>query len=281
MTNTCTKIIMQGKNSGKMCKDVNKQCRHLDLRCLCGFTTDYKRNLTRHKSSCKVSEVTQKPVLQPKPKTKPKSVPVLKKEPQKAESPVYVQPKIPEVNVQDQFDRLFNELNELRNMVKSKPNIIINIQVLGNNVYSDLVNKIGKAEAIHLLTCSAATDRPIDIIKKLYFENTEPQKYPIATKQNYIRYLNQEGELIESESDNFVSNLSDRVRTAMIYATNELIKNSISSNLTDQLYEIYDIGKIQTNLADMNRIKFDGFSTELQLLTAVPNHPFFDPEIKI
>jgi len=100
---------------------------------------------------------------------------------------------------------------------------------------------MGKDEAMVFLTNTAAKSKPLEVVRKLYLES---RPFNLAVKGNCVRYINDNHELVEEDGASFANELNERIRTAMIHATNDLIKQNITNNTTDQLYEFYDIGSI-------------------------------------
>jgi len=64
------------------------------------------------------------------------------------------------------------------------------VQMAGNDLYGELIHKLGYQEAIKLLTSSAANGNPEKIVEKLYLDGI-PEHYPIAysSEEGQFRYL--------------------------------------------------------------------------------------------
>lgn len=149
----------------------------------------------------------------------------------------------------------------------------IHIHVNGN-LYEELVSKLGHQSAIDFLLDSATKQKPQDLILKL-LEGQPKAKYPMAIKDDVIRYLNDQSQIVEDRVEHFVDSLKKRAHNAMLYATNEIIKQSLVAGDTGALYEIYDIGQIQSNLANLNSIENRQLVGDLRALIEQPDHAFF------
>lgn len=273
--NTCTIVITKGKNSGKLCKDVNERCRHKSWQCKeCGFHTFYKWSFEKHICNIKAPHLPE-----PDPELRPRPQHVIESKSESrsksnSERPRLIKPP-PPLRTQPQTYTYYYPVQPQPQPQTVINNYTINIQVVGDNLYNQLIQKMGKNGAINFLAGAAASNQPLNVLKKLYFDNVEPNSFPIATQDNNIRYLNNNQQLVQENATEFVSQLNEKIRDAMIYATNDLIRQSISTNNTDQLYEIYDISRIQHNITALSKIPLK----DLQNVSSVPNHPFFAQEI--
>ena len=68
---------------------------------------------------------------------------------------------------------------------------------------------------------------------------------PVIYEDNTFKYL--DGDEIVCDNKIIVK-IAEQIQTAMLYASSNLITESIKINKTHQLYDIYDIGKIQNNV---------------------------------
>ena len=177
-----------------------------------------------------------------------------------------------------ELDDVSKEINEIKNSKEliTQPIINVNINnymVITDDIYGKLVDKMGKDSAIRFLATNASRGDCVSILRKLYLEGIPRKLYPIACKDNNFRYLNDRREIVEDiGGKKIVSNLQN----AMLYASTQLIKEHIDSTNTDQLYELYDMGKIQEYIHSMCHAKVvqkicNDISNEIQN----PDHPYF------
>ena len=66
MVNNCTIVIAKGPNKGKMCKDVNRWCKHKSIVCSeCQHTFKYQHTFNAHVCTANKTKVRVK--IKPKP----------------------------------------------------------------------------------------------------------------------------------------------------------------------------------------------------------------------
>lgn len=276
----CQIIIELGPNAGKKCGEVNARCRHSCLKeCICGFTTNYNQNMNRHKKRCMM--IKQQKSNESKSETE--SVPTKKKVvfSKKAQpAPTTATQLTPEML---KLAETVNKLAEKVDTLSSKPSYNININnnyniaVMNPNFYNELEGKIGNPDAMNLLVHAATENDPIPLLKYLYFNGNKRDEYPIASRNGRYRYLNTEGQVVESGEDHMNQMLSTRIQKAMSYATGTLIQEMKKKNV-DSLYDFYDLGKIQENICNF---PFDYIGAKLINLTENPAHPFFMDDVNV
>lgn len=147
------------------------------------------------------------------------------------------------------YQQINNTINNVNN-VNNVNNIIIT-EKLPECFYNALVDKLGKTKAINLLNLSSASNSAINIYKELY-PSKKILDNPVIYQDNTFKYL--EGNEVISDN-RIISQIAKQIQTAMLYASSNLITESIKINKTDQLYDIYDIGKIQTNVRNTGLIE--------------------------
>lgn len=172
-----------------------------------------------------------------------------------------------DIDIDREFKKdIMKELNILREKVYKLENsprtthVNVNLQnciIIGDNVYDELVNKLGHNEAINYLTSGCYDE--VDVIEKLYLDSPNPNNYPIACKTpTHFRYLNEYREIIDDQNGNKVQKLvKSRVREAMLLAIMEEdadTNSNIHKLLTDDKRDIL---------------------TKLAKITYNPDHPFF------
>jgi hypothetical protein len=134
--------------------------------------------------------------------------------------------------------------------------------VVGPNIYNQLVSRYGRDNAISIL----ASNTTADIAKMLYFEDTQPSRYPIACKDtNHFRYINDKYEIIDDQGGSKVGEVvSENVKNAMILAANEIILDS----KTD--YNLMDVQNKLTRKNNSNLIQ------DLARMSFNHGHQFFE-----
>jgi len=170
--------------------------------------------------------------------------------------------------------RLENQNKKLESRVtvaEQRPSIN-NFVVIGNDFYSELVDKVGKENAVLYLTTSAV-GRPIEIIDKLYLEGKDPMEYPIACRDtDHFRYLNSESKIVDDYGGTCIGNLmSERLQTAILMAINEAInvvdENNTSDSEIDSIVEAQRYVTTGVNKANLIH--------DLSTITRNECHPFF------
>lgn len=245
--------------------------------------THHSSRYRHEKHTCKMrNDITPEPTQPPPVKIVPKS----KTTTRTAKKKLIVEKK-PELLVNQLIEHLvklqqnINEIGQNMREVKNKPTIVnnFNVQIITSDFYTELIKKIGIVDTVDLLVNAAAKNQPLSILKKLYFDDVEPNKYPIAYSgsKNCFRYLNDHNQVVEDHNGNIITDiLAKRIQTAMIHATNTLITSSISSNRVDMLYDIYDIGQVQSNLTMIDR---SAMKSALVEITNNPSHTLFHGDV--
>ena len=270
--NNCLIVITRGKNKGKTCSEVNKQCRHCNMSCPhCGTNFTIETSYYRHINSCR-DLVTPKSVKDYI--TNRKKVKIGVKQNTHAMS---------ELSGRMLLQKIENLEKELEK-VKNQPTTIHqwNI-VLGSNFYEELVSKMGKADAISFLTSIAVQGNGIDVIRKLYLENSAPDDYPIACQNtDHFRYIDSDHQLVDDKGGQSIGRLvSSGIHNAIILAANEMISQQVAGDTNEnQSYDRHDtIISIQSHIAGLcHSMTTERIVSDLAHVTCNPNHPFFlDP----
>ena len=255
ISNHCEIIITTGPNTTKMCKNVNKYCRHKQVIChLCQTVFGHQSSLDRH--------------IQKNHKER-KKIRVVKKD------------KISEIQkeleeLKQKYEKQYNAVSERIEKVENEPR---NIIVIGDEqIFFGLVNKMGKQRAMSFLLDNLNPKDSINIIDKMYLEGIDRNEYPIACIDDYkFRYLNHSGDIVDDKGGNkIVSKLEKDIHTAMIEANNSLIHHFVSVDDNVPLFNVYNIGEIQQKLGSYNNCK-DSDKLRNALAKRVYNteHPFF------
>ena len=283
MANKCDIIIHKGKNKGKKCYEINKTCRHQKTICAeCGSAFGYKHNFIAHLKQCTGSDTTcavvaikKRPYIAKKdPEAHLVTPTIIKRTDIKSEV---------EEKLLERLDKLEKVNEEFEKKLQDRPSqhvTNINVVILGDNFYEELVSIMGKKDAVHFLAKAASKGKPLDVINKLYLDGMEPNEYPIACRDRTIpdfRYLNDNRQIVNDLGGNTIGSMvSNKIRNAMLLATNEIIHERVHRPITDTesgIYKDYDIVDMQKNLTDM----CEQFQIVRDLAEATENkfHPFF------
>jgi len=139
---------------------------------------------------------------------------------------------------------IINNINNFNNINITKE--------LPTSWYDALVTKMGKQSAVKLLNNCSSDGNIVKIYTELF-----PSR---RINDNPVFYENKEG-FKYLDDNNLVSDdkiifaIAKKIQAAMLYATNELITESIKLNKTAQLYDVYDIGTMQNTAMDLSFIE--------------------------
>ena len=258
MSNPCKVIITRGKNKGKVCGSVNVKCKHVSepLICSgCGLKFDRSTSYYRHINICTRSKQS---VSKIKIAVKPKDQNDTDRSPNI--SNVYKRL----IDLEEQNSALREEVEEL----KHKPVTNYNIAILGNDFYTELVDKIGKQDAIEFLAKSYI-ESPLDVFSKLYLDDRKPEDYPVACRDKlHFRYLDHDKRMVDDQGGSSIGSVvSKQITNAVINAVNDCNGNSV--------YGLEDIETIRKKLEMLDK---DTMIADLAYITNNPNHPFFSEE---
>lgn len=256
MPNDCPIIITRGRNKGKICRDVNKTCRHQNIRCPnCGEDFSYKHTYTTHARVCNADK-RRKTTIKKKQK--------LDQEPEEHDS-----------SILERLEKLEKQNRVLKDKVQqvAEQPRINNIMVIGTDLFQELTAKIGKDSAVEFLSSTATAGKPIDVIEKLYLEGKDPNTYPIACRNDdHFRYLSHDDKgcrkLVDDRGGAIIGDLMmNQLRNAFLMAANELIIKHIDGVESDR-----DILRSVQNITtvDKNMIVY-----QLAEATNNESHPFF------
>jgi uncharacterized C2H2 Zn-finger protein len=259
MSNPCKVIITRGKNKGKTCGSVNVKCKHVSEPLICpgcGLKFDRSTSYYRHINSCLVQKKTASKIrIAIKPKETTNDTANI--------SNVYKRL----IDLEEQNYALREEVEEL----KQKPMTNYNIAILGNDFYSELVDKIGnKRDAIEFLAKSYI-ESPLDVFQKLYLDDRKPEDYPVACRDKlHFRYLDNEKRMVDDQGGSSIGSVvSKQITNAMINAVNDCNGNG------NTVYGLDDIETIRKKLETLDK---DSMIENLAYITNNPNHPFFREE---
>lgn len=260
MPNQCSITIKRGRNKGKLCREVNKTCRHQSIQCPnCGEDFSYKHTYTSHAKTCQYQTREQH-----KPKLRPRPRPKLSGSPMASEILARIH------NLEQENKDLKNKVQE----VADQPRNINNIMVIGNDFFEELTAKIGKDSAVEFLSSAATTGKPIDVIDKLYLEGKDPMSYPIACRnEDHFRYMSNDGQggrkLVDDHGGAIIGDMMmNKLRNAFLMAANELISKHVEGSIESDKDVLRSVQNIAT--VDKNVIVY-----QLAEATNNSNHPFF------
>ena len=259
-SNSCDMMIMTGNNKGKLCKDINKYCRHHKTRCeTCGETFGHKSSYLRH---IKVSH----PLV-----TKKVKIRVVKKEHEDNTRMSEMEKEIKFLKEQ------FSTVAERVNKVEQEPTHIT-VVIGDETIFMGLVKRMGGAKsATKFLLENIKHKDSINIVDKMYLEGVEKNHYPIACTDNYkFRYLNHCGDIVDdNDGVKIVSKLENEIHSALIEANTHLITEYIGSGDDRMLYNVHDIGGIQEQLGSYRGKSTQCLRDDLAKLVYNSAHPFF------
>lgn len=265
MVNHCDIIITRGKNQGKKCSAINKICRHCNRRCPCGTAFTIDTSYSRHISECPIHKEQKNHVKTKINITKRKSHPV-----------TIAKQATPEIDNMSQL--LMEKIKQLEaglEEVKNKPTTVNNWNIVINqNFYTELVGLMGKDAAVSFLTSTAAKNKPIDIISKLYLNERKPDEYPIACRRgDHFRYINDQYEVVDDKGGNNIGQIvSNQIQNAYILASNEIILQQIQTSGTP---DECDLAMLQKKLSNTDIRSRRQVLKDLATVTNNPDHPFF------
>jgi hypothetical protein len=197
---------------------------------------------------------------------------------------IKVKTPISEVSEPPANKDIMEELQDLRQRVQkmeSEPRYN-NWIIIGPDMFSEMINRYGRTEALNFLTKSALTGDSVNVIKKLYLDGVSPEKYPIACKNySHFRYLNDKREVIDDQGGQSVQKIfSDRAHKAMVLAANEMMQDELEQSSSEEDPEtsrFRQLGNVQCVLSSVQTLDID----RLAGMINNPNHPFFVDENEV
>ena len=254
MTNNCTIVIVKGPNKGKMCKDVNRWCKHKSIVCNeCQHTFKYQHTFNAH--VCTASKTKVKVKIKPKPVD----------------------------NETKELKQLVNKLQDELAEIKKQPKVQINnLTVITDDIFGQIVGEMGKKEGVKYLLDSLDRDAEcLDIVDKVYLNGKDKNQYPIACKnENHFRFLGPNYKVVDDiGGDLIVSKITNSVQNAFLKASADLIQDHIQGDQTESLYSMYDMRHVQDKIKQMPLLdQKERLRAELAHKVTNPTHPFFQLE---
>lgn len=268
MGNPCQVVIFRGKNKGKVCGQINRKCKHVSEPLICTIcqmnfdrTTSYYRHInSHHKGQAKSDGNKIKISVKMSPDPDPNS-------------------SLGHTNMTHVFHRLVqleeqnNALREEVEELKLKPTTMNYIAILGNDFYTELINKIGHENAMKFIA-ESDTKRPLSVFQKLYLDDRNPDDYPIACRDKYhFRYLDSQKRMVDDRGGSHIGTaVSKRLTDAVEHAVHDFeIKGHGNS-----VYGLENVQLLKQRLSQLDR---DSVIKELAYITNNPNHPFFRDDV--
>jgi uncharacterized C2H2 Zn-finger protein len=264
MVNPCDVILTRGKNKGSTCGSINAKCKHVQepMVCkICSMTFDRTTSYHRHVNTHKNKGVKIQIAIKKKEYTIKKTIPMSDTTLEQLERDRYNDVYYKILQLERQNIDLRKEVEVLKHMPVTTTNFIA---VLGSDFYADLINKLGKPDAIKFLTQSCIKRSPLSVFQKLYLDDINPENYPVACKDElHFRYLDNEKKMVDDQGGIYLGDaVSRKISDAMMLAANE--NSGPSSHILQQ-----------EKLQSFDR---DTMIQDLANITNNPNHPFFrDP----
>ena len=157
------------------------------------------------------------------------------------------------------IDQKFAELKQhppqVNNNINNNLSITNNINItekIPKCFYSELVDRLGKKNAVNFINLHSAKNDPIKIYQEL-FPSKNLSENPVLYENRQFKYLDSSGEL--TYGPEIIDKITDHIQVAMLYASSSLIDESLKMNSTKRLFELYDIGSIQRNVRKVKYIK--------------------------
>lgn len=256
----------------------------------CGTIFNNRSNKYRHENKyCQHNSDLSPAPASAKPKTVmiKRTPPILRQRIEvKVKVKVKAKDKANPTSTPNKQQEILEELNSLRARVQKMENEprYNNWIIIGSDMFSEMIDKYGRSEALTFLTKSALTGDSVDVIKKLYLDGVNPEQYPIACKNyHHFRYLNDKREVIDDEGGLSVRKIfTDRAHRAMVLATNEMMQYEMDQFRPDpEQPNDMDIGDTFRKLGDVQCLLSSVHSLDMDRLAGMtnnPNHPFFIDE---
>lgn len=262
MGNPCEVVITRGKNKGKICGHINAKCKHVSepLVCsICQMTFDRTTSYYRHINSSHDGRAKQSNKIK---------VTVNAKTIDRDQNPV----PSPMTTVYHRLIQLEKQNNELREEVeelKLKPTTTNYIAILGSDFYSELIDKIGRKNAMKFIA-ESGTKHPLSVFQKLYLDDRSPDDYPIACRgRNHFRYLDHQKRIVEDCGGSTIGTaVSKQITDAMKSAVHDFEIEGHGNTV----YGLENVQLLRERLAQLDK---GSVIKELAYITNNPNHPFF------
>jgi hypothetical protein len=161
----------------------------------------------------------------------------------------------------EQLEKQNNDLQREVKELKLKPTTTNYIAILGNDLYTELTNKIGRTNAMKFI---AESKKPLSVFQKLYIDGRSPDDYPIACRDKYhFRYMDNQQRMVDDHGGSTIGS-----------AVSKQISDAVAHAVHDFEIEGHVIGGRER----LEQLDPDSVIKELAYITNNPNHPFFREE---
>ena len=147
-----------------------------------------------------------------------------------------------------------------------------------DTILDKLIVKFGRMQATDFLLTNFLNDQIAKIIENSYLDVLYSDEYPMACNQKgkFVFAISKHILVKDTSGYKLVNAIINNIQNAVLHACNIQIKKYLGEGDIGPLYEIYDIGKIQSELCKFGKDKSKR-KIRKYLLTRVmnPNHRFF------
>jgi hypothetical protein len=173
------------------------------------------------------------------------------------------------VQLEEQNNALREEVEEL----KSKPTTTNYIAIMGNDLYTELTNKIGRANAMKFIA-ENGNKHPLSVFQKLYLDDRSPDDYPIACRDKYhFRYLDSHRRVVDDRG-------GCHIGTAVSKQLTEAVEHAVHDfEIEGHGNSVYGLENVQMLRKRLSQMDQDSVIKELAYITDNPNHPFFRDDV--
>lgn len=264
MVNTCTMVITKGINKGRLCKDMNRWCKHKKVFCdKCKRTFSYQHSYNAH--ACMTAKTKVRIKVNAKTKTQPA-----------APTPLEA---LDTMELKNMVHQLRGEIDEIRKQPKVQIN---NLTVITDDIFNRIVSQMGEQEGVKFLLDSLNNEAEcLNIVDKVYLNGRDKNQYPIACKDNnHFRFMGPDYDVVDDiGGDLIVSKITSSVQNACLKASADLIHEHVEGNETESLYKQYDILTVQDRIKRLpTASQRERLKAGLAIKFTNPTHPFFQLE---
>ena len=147
-----------------------------------------------------------------------------------------------------------------------------------DTILDSLIVKFGRMQATDFLLTNFLNDRVDKIIENSYLDVMYSDEYPMACNQQgkFLFAVSKQILVKDATGNKLVNAIINNVQNAILHACNIQIKKYLGEGDIGPLYEIYDIGKIQSELCKFGKEKSKRKIKKYLLSRVInPNHRFF------
>jgi len=118
--------------------------------------------------------------------------------------------------------------------------------ILPGSIYLEMICKNGENQAKRMLINALEQKDPIMVYKQVFGDHRA-----VTFNKGKYQYINEFGYTVTTDNT-IVIKLAENIRTAMIQAANDAIKDSLINNNIGNLYGTMNIGKMQQNMLSVD-----------------------------